>query len=548
MTIVSTVSAGLPHSAPKAKSDEQLSGLTDIFAKYPVNKEIVVVNTNNLTEEQVYTVVSLQGLVSKKAATIFIDKNASGTAKTAKELSDYGYEVSLNDESGKQWNFESLMKKFATSEYIKDCGYILYSSCKDVHQLNMATNMATVYGWLPVPKELESVATGLGMTKCEDLTDDTCSYAQQLKFYTKHKKIFSDTCLVHQPSTTYGLRDLAIQQNIFVMYTLEDDTLGKALRSKVLRGLNKGSPVLGWCNFEVQYVEAISATGNFVIPTDHCTNSSMLCSMNIEAKKYNKPIEDICLNPDKHYIVLCYSDGDNVQWIQNGYNDFYNWQKLNVDVPLTWTFPPLMKEFSSIDMNRVLSSADDDCFISGPSGAGYSRLSQMYGKGLEAFSDLTAASMLESGMTTVTLLDTEFDNKIEENSFINKLGYFSRYSNIKGGIIQFEPDRYASGKGRVYFVDDKPFVSVRLSLWHPDGEGATVTNEWIQEQADIINSYPADINSINGYSVVNIHPWTMSVENVAYFVSLLDEDIEVITADELVCAVSKYVPHKNAQP
>lgn len=546
VTLNATINAGRVYDIPEVKSQDELTTLTDVFKQHPVSDEIVVVNTANLSVEELYALVSLQGLVSKKEASIFINKNASGTTKTANELDDYGYATSFNDAEGNPWNYKSVMEKFATSEYITDKGYVLYSTYEDVNQLNTATNMATVFGWLPVPEELEDVAISLGLTKCEDISDKACGYPYQLKFYNEHKDVFVKNCLVHQNYVTHGLRDLAIQQNIFVMYTLEDQPLGKAFRDIVLDDLNDGSLVLGWGQYEIKFVESLTAAGHCSIPSDHCDNNSLLSSLEIDSVSYNDPVEDIELDPSKHYVVLLYSDGDNAQWVQNGYNEFYQWQKLGIDVPITWSFPPLMNEFSTIDANRVISSADDDCFVCGPSGAGYTRMSKMYGDGLAAFSDLTAAAMLENCITTVTLLDSIFENTRGEKAYINKIGYYARYDNIKGGLLQLDGERYAAGHGRVFFVNDKPFVSVRLSLWYPDGEGSFVPKEWIEEQADVINSYPADINSISGYSVINIHPWSFNIENLAYFVSLLDEDVEVITGDELICAVDKYVPHENA--
>lgn len=548
LSITNTFDSSFISAIPATKSESELQEMTDLFDDFPISDKILVVNTYNLTEEEIYATVSLQGIVARKNASIYIDKNASGTCKTIEDLARLGYTISATDENGDPWDYESLLKSFASEEYIRDMGYILYSSRSDLHQLNMATNYASVYGWLPVPQSLENVATACGLEKSKDLTYEDCSYSAQLEFYSEHKNAFVKNSLIHQNNTTYGLRDLAIQQKIFVTYTTESDSLGTAFRDILLSDLQKGSPILGWCDSEVDFVETVTASGNFVIPSDHCINNSILCSIESEPAVYNNPVDDIELDPDKHYVVLMYSDGDNVQWVQNGYNEFYRWQEIDTGVPVTWTFPPLMNEFSTIDANRVLSSADDDCFICGPSGAGYTRMSKMFGSGLEAFTDLTAAAMLESGMTTVTILDTIYDDSIGEQAFINKLGYYSRYDNIKGGILQLDPDRYSSGEGRIYFVDDKPFIGVRLSLWHPDGEGATVTNEWLQEQADIINSYPADITSVSGYSVININPWTVSVDDFAYFTTLLDENVEVITADELICALDKYVPHENAIP
>ncbi|MBQ6932388.1 MAG: hypothetical protein IJN38_09690, partial [Clostridia bacterium] len=75
---------------------------------------------------------------------------------------------------------------------------------------------------------------------------------------------------------------------------------------------------------------------------------------------------------------------------------------------------------------------------------------------------------------------------------------------------------------------------------------AQVNQEWLKAQADIINSYPADINTINGYTVINVHPWTVGPDDLAYFVSQLDDGVEFLSADELLAAVAQNIPHKNA--
>ncbi|MBR6781434.1 MAG: hypothetical protein IKM24_10520, partial [Clostridia bacterium] len=176
------------------------------------------------------------------------------------------------------------------------------------------------------------------------------------------------------------------------------------------------------------------------------------------------------------------------------------------------------------------------------------RLNEMQGNGLEATSDITAATMLQNGMTTLTLLGDIFENKVEEKAFLNKLEFYARYDNINGALLQLDGDRYSAGKGQVWFINDKPFVSVRQSLWYPDGEGSAVPNEWIEEQASLVNARKADIHSVDGYSVINIHPWTVNTENLRYFVSLLDDGVQVITGDELITALDKYIPHENATP
>ena len=126
--------------------------------------------------------------------------------------------------------------------------------------------------------------------------------------------------------------------------------------------------------------------------------------------------------------------------------------------------------------------------------------------------------------------------------------YFSRYDSIEGGILQLDPDSYAGGKGRVFFSDDKPFVCVGFSLWHPSGNADEVTEDWLKEQAQIINAKEADISTINGYTVINVHPWTVGPDDLKVFVDNLGDNIEVIGIDELLAAVKENIPHETAIP
>lgn len=539
----------LPAAIPESKTEAELQEMTDAFKSYPVSEEIFVVRTGKLGGEKTYAAIFLQGVVAKKSASIFVNTGSSGCTNQLRELEKAGYKLLYTDANGKEWDYELLVRYFAADNMIADNGYVLYTSKDDVNQLNMATNISALYGWLAVPAELEDAAKAAGLTKKDDLTDDKLDIAYQLDFYNEHKDEFRNDVLLHQQNGAQGLRDLAIQQNIFTMYVLEEDFIGKAFRTQVLSNMQPGSMVIGWCQYEIKFVENITSMGHYVIPSDHCYNNSLLSSVNYTADKLKtEETKAPELDPTKHYIAIVYSDGDNAQWVQGGYREFYDWQSYNIDVPITWTFPTQMNEFSAIDVQRAVDNNGGDCFIAGPSGAGYTRMSHMYGEGLAACADTTAAAMLKNGMTTLTILDGVPESSMTEKAFVNKLGYYARYSNIHGGILQLDPDRYSAGGGKVWFVNDKPFVSVRLSLWHPSGDETQVTNEWLKEQADTVNSYSADINSINGYSVINVHPWTVGPDDLAYFVSQLDDGVEVISADELIAVLSSKIPHQDAKP
>ncbi len=344
------------------------------------------------------------------------------------------------------------------------------------------------------------------------------------------------------------MRDFAVQQKIFVMYVDDSDYEGRLFRDSVMKDLKPSSTIFGWCQYEIKFTESASRYGHHVIPSDHSFNLSILSSFDATEEKFAAPCEGkVELDPDKHYVAIVYSDGDNLQWIQNGFSEFHTWQSYNSDIPVSWTFAPIAAEVSDVDVKRTLANSKNATFITGPSGGGYARIMNMNSKELEAFSDQTASVMLESGLEIMTLLD-EIKYGNFDSSMQKRLGYFSRYDNIKGGILQLDPNNYAGGGGRVYFSDDKPFVTVGFSLWHPSGNADEVTNEWLAEQAAIINAKPADIKTINGYTVINIHPWTVGPDDLAYFLSRLDDSVEVVPVDELLAAIEQNIPHEFAQP
>ncbi len=542
-----SVISALPAYIPEPKTETELMAMDDTIKDYPLNEEITVIRQSKLTTAQLRTVISLQGIVAKTKPSIYIDNSSSTSEYSLNELAEAGYAISRTDAEGNEWTFSTLTEKFAS--YITDKGYVLYSRTDDHGQINTATNYSTMFGWLAVPAEAEEAIKALGFEKKEDISNDVIDINYLKSFYNKYKDSFRKDILVHQYSYAHGVRDLAIQQNAFVVYVDDSDWVGRVFRNRVFRDLEPGSMILGWCQYEGKFTQMISMFGHYVIPSDHSYNMSILSSFEahngIIQKKETKTPE---LDPTKHYLTIMYSDGDNAQWIQNGFREYHTWQSYNSDTPVTWTFQPHLRQMSSVDIKRTVEGlSGNDSFVTGPSGAGYGRISYMKNSDLKAFSDQTASAMLKTGITTVTLLD-EIKTKSDINKITSKLRYFARYDNIHGGILQLEPDRYSAGKGEVLFVNEKPFVSVKLSLWHPSGNADEVTNEWIKEQADIVNTYSADINSINGYSVINVHPWTVGPDDLAYFISCLDKDIVVISGDEMIQAITDNVPHKNAIP
>lgn len=544
--LFNTMDAALLTKAPEPLSEQALIEMNKKFDEPELADEITVIKASALSNAQRHTVIALQGLVAKDKPRIFIDFGYETNRNALNELENAGYTLVYNDETGNPWKFDAIISKF--KPYISDNGYTLFATAEDHGQLNTAINLTTINGWLPVTPADEETVINLGLEKRADISSDNIDLKYLKNFYKEYKDNFRNDSLVHMYYYAQGMRDFAVQQNIFIMYIEDSDYEGRLFRDSVMKDLEPSSSIFGWCQYEFKFTESASRYGHYVIPSDHSYNLSILSSFNATDEKFDAPFEgDVELDPEKHYVAIVYSDGDNLQWIQNGFGEFHTWQSYGLDTPVSWTFAPIASELTDVDVKRTLANSDNATFITGPSGGGYARVTKMNSEELRAFSDYTASAMLDSGLGIMTLLD-EIKDGTFDYSMQKRLGYFSRYDNIKGGILQLDPDNYAGGGGRVFFSDDKPFVTVGFSLWYPSGNASDVTNEWLAEQAAIINAKPADIKTINGYTVINVHPWTVGPDDLAYFVSQLDDSVEVIAVDKLLAAVEQNIPHEFAQP
>ncbi len=531
---------------PSPKSEKQLSKLFDICEDYQVGDKLYVIDAATFkSQEERHLAISLQGVVAKVEPQIFIITNEI-SYDYLDIISKSGVKLVFNDSKGEPWTVETLLKKF--KPYINDFGYVLYRPSDKAEGLNAATNLAALYGWLPVPVELEALAEKNELVLKEDFSDDEYNIKFQKDFFKKYKKEFEFDAIVSSRYEWSGLRDLAIQQGFYTFYIDEDEDTA-SLREKILNYAGSGTTVLGWAKYEKWYVSQTSKNGGMVIPSDHCHNNSFLASFKCDVPQQKHDKTKKYIDTSKHYVAIVFSDGDNVQWLQNGFSEYFNKLSLETQFPMTWTVSPSLQEFSPITAKMIYSASTvNDYFIAGVSGAGYVNPTEYPLSALDDFTDITASAMLESGLNYVSILDSTPGNMIEDKVLEHRLEYYARYDNIKGGVLSLDPEKYQGGEGKVYFANGKPFVSNRLSLWHPDGEGALVTEEWLKEKAEIVNSYPADMETINGYTVINVHPWSISVENLAYFVSQLDEDVQLVTVDELLTLVENNVPHETAIP
>lgn len=408
--------------------------------------------------------------------------------------------------------------------------------CEDV-SINMAATICAAYDFIGVPRALIDRVNSLGIKTVCDLAEVKGDRAERQRVvFNAVKDKLSKTALVHQvvkkDNFHLMLRDFCIYNRWPCIYT--DQSEGdRSFRHEVLSFLNKNIPVYGWTDDEISFVNDVSTYGDYVIPMDWSSNHSYLGKIGCTIKQNVKRTE---IKENKHYVAIVVSDGDNIQWLEREFSTTSTYgqrQRSPMDYKMSWTFSPSLAKLSPTVARKIFDTKKHDYFISGVSGVGYANMLAYPIEHLDEFTRQTSETMKNSDLEVVCLLDdlryTEDGERTEK-----RLSHYARFDNIKGGIWELDPSYYEGGRGKVFTAMGKPFISVRHSFWHKSDAPGNVTKEWIDEFLPRINSLPVSPETDDGYTVINVHPWTITINDLDYLVSQLDDHIELVYADELI--------------
>ena len=392
-------------------------------------------------------------------------------------------------------------------------GYILYDLGQDSE--NVATSLAGVYQVLPVTPELEQAALELGLEKLLDVrgkNEEWCfeNYREDLSQQV--------VCLLNK-NIHDALRDYAVARKALVFDSGQADFM-----RRVFKAVKRGGLVLGWGGCEEdEFVTAASQYDLSVVPADHAHNLSVLSRFSPPTLRQKHHVSRLTTEEKVHYVTFIMTDGDNVQWLLNDFAVDERWfgSHLRGSFPMGWTISPTLLDLAPTAIRCLYDKATEkDFFICGPSGRGY-----FYPSHLPHLRDEAARLnryLEEADLGIICLLDVGYHGFCQE-----KLEPYATLSSVIGGFWLWYDD-YAGRKGDIIFVNGKPFVSARFKLWGGEdgGDPASV--------AAAINALPADPHSIQGYSVVTVHPWTMSLNEVKQVVDLFNPDVRVVGPEEFI--------------
>jgi hypothetical protein len=496
----------LLYTALFAQNVERLPG-----SPYPastVPDTLTTVYSSALSESELLTIATLQGLLAKTKPRIYQLYN-SGANKWASDLKNR-HGIILDREIER--NFAALIDKF--KDEIE--GYVLCTPGNS--SVNVAISLCGITHSVAIAADKVTMFSNLGIPQTADVRDKNEEW-----FFTNYDSLINKNILIYQKEDKYGfLSDYATFGNMISFF----EPLSGATSRKIFQSMNPQSPLLGWGDSEFDLVNRSSAYSILVHPADWAKNISTLTNFNVELKQ-KQHIQTAKVEPDVHTVCFLFSDGDNVQWFLNEFATNSRWygSTKRGKVDLGWTLPPAMAEMAPTALKWIYDDAAStatgrDYFVTGPSGLGYVYADQY--KDLDGYASLTNDFMEKGDFKIVNLIGNSDDDRYLEP--------FLEQQNVEAILFYFFSN-YSGGAGKVKWVKNKPVIHGRYNYW--DGFETTAS------LADKINRASRDIYSSQGYSLIPVHNWSRSVNNVLSCVSLLDSDVRVVAPDEFVALIKQ---------
>ena len=396
--------------------------------------------TENTPGEWLVALLALQGIVNREQPRIFMyDRTAGEGADTWAKT--YGFTFVLRDKL-------DIFKKYADEA----SGFVLYSTEKSEHYVNLAGSVASPIDGIPVTADVMSALTeaGIDLPLLCDLT--ALPYTTATEIYTYLYEAFWQKnthrlILSQRPHMTAYIRDLAAATGAAIVFlNCRDSKTEQAVYRRFLNDMEPGAAIAtGWYTEERSGITTSTAAGLSTVPSDYFANATVYAQRTPIRVREIPPVPQL---ENKIYVAMFVSDGDNIQYVEHYMRQY--WDR-NADsrgkVAVNWTISPACADTCPGMMNYFYDTATEkDCFVSGPSGMGYAMPvntlwedipSGNYVEDLEKFGKYAALSnryFERCGLKAVTV----WDNMTEEQREI----YTKNTPSLYGLTLQlFTDDR-----------------------------------------------------------------------------------------------------------
>jgi hypothetical protein len=339
-------------------------------------------------------------------------------------------------------------------------------------------------------------------------------------------KEFKDNCsnkaLVIMPVATGELRELAIKNNLFAInlnkeYNNSKSGQNVALFEEILKWLVPGAPIYGWEQdvSEDLFVDKVSEYGHIMMPADWVYNTS-LASLNYKNRQKGsvKVLDPSTINfkeEGRKYVSYYLSDGDNVQWMFNGfYSDNYYTHPDAKATKMGFGLPIDNLSMMAPEMLQLLleKQAPETSIIQ-TFGGGYN-YADLYGKKADRTKNLNriakniATHMKQRNAKILALMAKD----VRSQSAMEAYQTYVNANDKLEGIVAVQYSPYAGGEGNIMWVTNTkgyhiPVVCVKYAIWN-FGDINTQYEGNPTHIAKKLNSEKTE----NPFSLISIHAWS----------------------------------------
>lgn len=510
------------------------------YSNFKTADTVYYVDGDNLSNAELDMVMSLQGIVAKEESQIYI-KRSSDTEEFEQLKTDY--KINMVEET----NVWSLVDRFkdslADNGYVK---YVTYYSANDYtdtpnapDSVNTAAVISGQEKYLMIDETLVSLAGEHGLVQKADALDYTAEEIFNRYKDTLNKKVYASI-----DKTNHRLYDVAIALGCMVH------------RGELMEGflaqMEPDGLVIGWYGNELSGVETASKYGYSTLAMDHFINGTVTAGLKRASVKQKQTAAYADSgNTDVHYVTFIMSDGDNLNYdkaMATSGNYF------DVDdrgtIPFGWSLNPGVYEWlPNISSKLYNDMTANDYFVASVSGYGYMFPNLYPSDYLDDYVSRTEKYMKMTDMNYITLASNNADAS-ELAGYVSK---FAESDQILGGHfndMSSKSEAYVHSEygGGVVWYNDKPFIYDRESLatgWDITADRALTTEEAVSQMANRINNYARNINSIEGYTIINVNPWSMDYAACISLAEQFNDDVVIVTPKEFFELVTKNVPHTN---
>lgn len=398
-------------------------------------------------------------------------------------------------------------------------GYVLYD-IQNHESVNAATVAAHVYHGVMIDRRDAARIEALGYKQLFDASKMSLvqAWAQFRDKCSNDALVLMPACTSNQRSTAIAYKLMAVNLNK-VSYKPEFGN-NKELLIEVMKWLRPLSPVIGWEQAvgEDAFVGLVGETGNMMIPDDWTINTPLMSAAYKSRRSGLVKVTDptkIAYGDAENYVSFYLSDGDNVQWMINGFDtpNYYASDKVS-KTRMTFGFPVANLSMISPDQNDyLLAGQHPDASLMESLGGGYyyaDEFARLKNRPeiLDMAAKKVAAHMRQHRNNVLALVCMDAVSDTAKEAYEAYIRNNDRLIGIV--VIQYTP--YAGGKGEIMWFKntdgyDIPVITVRYSIWNY-GEGRN--GEVEGTPAYIASKYNqlAEESLTPTFSVTSLHAWS----------------------------------------